>query len=66
MATFMAWYSTGEYGKMWFEAENIEQARELLDRVQRGEISVDELPKFDSSVKGDGWEFDDLHELDGE
>lgn len=66
MATFMAWYSTGEYGKLWFEAENIDEARELLDRVQRGEISVDELPGFDSSIKGDGWEFDDLHELDGE
>lgn len=66
MATFMAWYSTGEYGKMWFDAENIEQARELLGKVQSGEISPDELPGFNFSVKGEGWEFDDLHDLDGE
>lgn len=63
MKTFQMWYSTGEYGKMWFDAEDIDQARELVEKLEQGEISPDELPGFSSSIKGgDGWEFSDLQE----
>lgn len=62
--TFMAWYSVGEYGKLWFTAEDEEQAEALLKKVSNGEMSPDDLPDYDSSVKGgDPWEFEGLVEL---
>lgn len=63
--TYFAWYSTGEYGKVWFEADNEAHARELLDKVRNGELAFEDLPKMDSTIKGgDGFEFDDLQEID--
>ena len=64
MATYFTWYSTGEYGKLWFHADDEAHAKKLLERVQMGEIAFEDLPKMDYSVKGDGYEFDDLQEID--
>lgn len=63
--TFFAWYATGEYGKVWFEANDEAHARDLLDKVRIGELAFEDLPKMQSSIKGgDGFEFDGLEEVD--
>jgi NAD kinase len=64
MTTYLTWYSTGEYGKLWFDADSEEQAEELLEQVRNGELTIEELPNYEMSVKGgDGFEFDLLREL---
>lgn len=65
MARFMTWYSTGEYGKLYFEADTPEQAQELLEQVQQGELDITELPNHYIKIKGgDGFEFENLEEID--
>lgn len=61
---FMVWYSTTEYGKAYFTAENEEQALELLDQIDSGELLPEELPDYDFKVQGgDGWDWEGLVEL---
>lgn len=63
--TYMVWYSTGEYGKAWFKADNLEHAESLLDQIDQGELIPEELPDYEYKVKGgDGWEYEGLEELD--
>lgn len=63
MPTYSAWYSTGEYGKLWFEADSLEQAQEFLDDVQMGNIDFSALPKLETKIKGEELEIDGLEEL---
>jgi hypothetical protein len=61
----MVWYSTGEYGKAWFTADDMEHAQSLIDQVQEGEMSPEDLPDYIYKVKGgDGWESEGLEEQD--
>lgn len=65
MATYMTWYSLGEYGKLWFDADNKDHAEELLRQVVQGELSMDNLPNSQTNVKGgDDFEFESLEEMD--
>ena len=62
---FMVWYSTTEYGKAYFTADNLEHAQELLDQIDSGELLPEELPEYNFKVKGgDGWDYEGLEELD--
>jgi len=64
MPNYMTWYSLGEYGKLWFDADNEEHAKELLRQVVEGELSMDNLPNAQTSVKGgDDFEFESLEEM---
>lgn len=63
MATFMAYYQTGDYGKLWFEAENLEEADYLLSRVEDEKLSIDDLPKVENKVQGDEFSYQGLTEV---
>jgi hypothetical protein len=41
--TYMVYYQTGDYGKAWFQAENIEEALDLISKVEEGELDFNEL-----------------------
>lgn len=65
MPRYMTWYSTGEYGKLWFDAESEEDAQNLLEQVRSGELAFEDLPAMNSKIKGgDGFEFDNLEEIE--
>ena len=65
MATYMTWYSLGEYGKLWFDADNEEHAEYLLNKVREGELAMGDLPNSQTRVKGaDDFEFESLEEMD--
>lgn len=51
MATYEFWYSETLTYKARFTAENLEQAQDLLDRADSGDIDLDELPEFSKSLK---------------
>lgn len=51
MSTYEFWYDETITYKGWFEAENAEQAQEMLDSVEAGDISFDDLPEFQSKDK---------------
>jgi len=63
MPTYGGWYSSGEYGKLWFHANSMEHAEELIQSVRDGITSIDELPEVNTKVKGDEWEIDGLTEM---
>ena len=57
--TFTFWYSETVTYKGWFEAESIEQARELLEQVMSADIDMEaDLPKFGFKDKGFELEID--------
>jgi hypothetical protein len=45
------WYDETITYKGWFEAENTEEAQEMLDALQAGNLSFDDLPEFQSKDK---------------
>lgn len=52
MPTYEFWYDETTTYKAWFDAENLEEAEKLLDRVQDGEMNIDDLPEFGNKDKG--------------
>jgi hypothetical protein len=66
MKTYTFWYTEELTRKAGFQAENKEEAIKLLERVQSGEIWIDDLPngwakdKDNSNVIG----FDTLREIE--
>ena len=51
MSTFEFWYDETYTYKGWFEAENAEEAQEMLDGLEAGNLTFDDLPKFQSKDK---------------
>jgi hypothetical protein len=65
MKTYFTWYSTGEYGKLWFKANSSEEARELLEKVRDNQMSIDDLEGVEMKPKGSSnFEFDRPEEWD--
>jgi hypothetical protein len=64
MPTFQTWYSTGEYGKLSFEADSMEEAEDLLGQLSQGEIEFSDLRNHFAKIKGDELEFDALEQLE--
>jgi len=64
MPTFMTYYQTGDYGKLWFEAKDLKEAQDLLEEVSYGErMPLDDLPKLQTKVQGDEFSFQGLTEV---
>lgn len=52
MTTFSGYYTQSTYGRFWFEADSAEEAHDLINKVDRGEIEWDSLLKFDKRERG--------------
>jgi len=52
MGKYVVWYDQTDTYKLWLEADSLEQAKALLQRVNTGELGVEDLPEFDSKLKG--------------
>ena len=52
MGKYAVWYDQTDTYKLWLEADSLEQAKALLQRVNTGELGVEDLPEFDSKLKG--------------
>jgi hypothetical protein len=63
MPNYLAHYSVGEYGKVWFKADSFEHAEKLLAEVLEGEMLFDDLPNMATKPKGDELEIEGLEEL---
>lgn len=65
MPRYQIYYSTGEWGKAWFTADDLEQAEDYLSQVKEGSILPIDLPDYDYSVKGGvGWDYEVLEEIE--
>lgn len=51
MPEFTFWYTETQGYRAWFTADSLEQARELLGKVECGELDMEELPEFGSKTK---------------
>jgi hypothetical protein len=52
MPEFEFWYDETRTYKAWFTAKDREAALELLDRVQDGDLDLENLPDFANKDKG--------------
>lgn len=52
MPTYEIWYSESYTYKAWFDADSKEEAVNLLEQVQNGELMIDDLPEFGNKDKG--------------
>jgi hypothetical protein len=60
--TYGVYYQTGDYGKAWFQAENMEEAEKLIAQVEEGELDFHEL-MTDIKVQGNEDGFQGLCEV---
>jgi hypothetical protein len=63
MPNYLVYYTTGDYGKAWFDADDIEHAERLIAEVEQGEMSFDDLPNLMTKVQGDELALTNLTEL---
>jgi hypothetical protein len=63
MATFVAWYSIEDHGKLWFVADSLEQAQHLIDQVPE-RMSIEDLPSVKMKLNGSELVIDGLEEID--
>jgi hypothetical protein len=65
MATYTVWYTEETTYKAWFEANDLAHAKELLDKVNKGEIYTEDLKEFSRTAKDSGLSigFDYLEEV---
>ena len=57
MARYRVGFSVEQYGYYYFDAESLEQAQDLVERVERFDIDEDDLPSFYRKVNGGQSEF---------
>jgi SepF-like predicted cell division protein (DUF552 family) len=63
MPSYEFWYDETNTFKAWFEADNLEQAKELVSKVQDGELDITDLPEFQNKDKNYELLIDHLTEL---
>ena len=62
MATFGAYFSVEDYGKLWFEADSLEQAQDLIDQVPE-RMSIEDLPSVNYKLNGSEVVIDGLERI---
>lgn len=62
MAVYEVWYDETYTFKAWFEADSAEEASELVNQVEFGELEITDLPAFVNKDKGYTLTFGDLIE----
>ena len=63
MATFGAYFSAEDYGKLWFEADSLEQAQYLIGQVPE-RMSIEDLPSVKYKLNGSELVIDGLERID--
>ena len=53
-------YHEQESGYIYFEAENMEKAQELLDEVETGDLLIEDLPNYFKKVRSGEYELSEL------
>ena len=52
MPMFSVWYTESNTYKVWFKAESLEAAQAMIDKIEQGEMSIEELPGSEQKLKG--------------
>jgi hypothetical protein len=52
MPTFSFFCTESNTYQAWFEAESLEAAQAMVDKIEQGEMSVQELPEFQQKLRG--------------
>jgi SepF-like predicted cell division protein (DUF552 family) len=64
MPTYQIWYDETNTYKAWFTADSEEQAKELIDEVENGNVDITELPNFENNGKNYELRIDELTEIE--
>lgn len=57
-------YYEEDFGRIGFDAPNLEEAQRLFEAIRNGDIDCDELPNYSKKNKGGNLEFTDLYEVE--
>jgi hypothetical protein len=63
MPAYEFWYEENNTYKAWITADTLEHAKALLDQVQEGEISLEDLPDFENRSKAYELLIDTIEEI---
>ena len=66
MKDYTVWMNVTEVWKVWFKAENMEQAKEIIAKLETGDIDPDDIENYRGVNKGIDTEYalDTLEEFD--
>lgn len=64
MKKFNVSYVEESSGNIWFEAETMEEAQALVDKLRSGVINADELPNFGKKERSYETDFQYLKEVE--
>ncbi len=64
MPTYEFWYDETYTAKGWFTAENAKKAQEMLDELEAGNFTFDDLPEFGKKDKNYTLELDRPTEIE--
>jgi hypothetical protein len=64
MARYTFNYYEEDYGRIGFDAPNLEEAQRLFDSMCNGGLDYDELPNYSKSSRGGDLDFTDLSEVE--
>lgn len=51
MKTYAIGYTEETFGTIWFQAESIGEAEQIIEKVRNGEISIDEVAGYDKKER---------------
>jgi len=63
MARYRIHYYEEESGSIYFDAENITEAEEVLEQLQTGEIDYEDLNNVVKKVRNGQFEFESIEEV---
>lgn len=62
MARYVVWVDEVVTKKVWFVADSLDEANELLAEVESGVLDITALPAYDFDVREDSIRFDLVEE----
>lgn len=49
---YVVWVTEEVTKKVWFDADGIAEASDLIEQIELGELNIEDLPNVDEKIKG--------------
>jgi hypothetical protein len=64
MSRYVVWVTEEVTKKVWFDADDYEQAEELLGQIESGELDVEDLPESSEKIKASDFSWGTIERIE--